>query len=197
MYRFIASIFQTVVASTLAGNLIVLIVLLFGGFLIQKRKISLSYCNNLVSRIYSDDNASSLFSCSLYACLAGMGILVFSIDIWGDRPDCERVSCPQMGKGNIYLVNPCLYGQLSINYEQKFKEETFRGRWEDRTHLSINQLGRCFTDIGRFLLKDVVSFHLEKYLHLNISHGCCKKHGKIALTFLNNGLQVFCSLFTY
>ncbi|KAL3581930.1 hypothetical protein D5086_016262 [Populus alba] len=36
MYRFIASIFQTVVASTLAGNLIVLIVLLFGGFLIQK-----------------------------------------------------------------------------------------------------------------------------------------------------------------
>ncbi|KAH8501031.1 hypothetical protein H0E87_016020, partial [Populus deltoides] len=36
MYRFIASIFQTVVASTLAGSLIVLIVLLFGGFLIQK-----------------------------------------------------------------------------------------------------------------------------------------------------------------
>jgi ABC-type multidrug transport system permease subunit len=56
MYRFIASIFQTVVASTLAGSLIVLIVLLFGGFLIQKRKISLSYSNNLVSRIYSDDN---------------------------------------------------------------------------------------------------------------------------------------------
>ncbi|KAJ6429559.1 hypothetical protein OIU84_021041 [Salix udensis] len=36
MYRFIASVFQTVVASTLAGSLVLLIVLLFGGFLIQK-----------------------------------------------------------------------------------------------------------------------------------------------------------------
>ncbi|CAK7326245.1 unnamed protein product [Dovyalis caffra] len=36
MYRFAASVFQTVVASILAGSLIVLIVLLFGGFLIQK-----------------------------------------------------------------------------------------------------------------------------------------------------------------
>lgn len=38
MFRFIASIFQTVVASVTAGTVAIVFVLLFGGFIIPKRK---------------------------------------------------------------------------------------------------------------------------------------------------------------
>jgi ABC-type multidrug transport system permease subunit len=44
MFRFVASVFQTVVASTAAGSLAILVALVFGGFVIAKREIS--YCSS-------------------------------------------------------------------------------------------------------------------------------------------------------
>ncbi|MBA0608693.1 hypothetical protein Godav_020883, partial [Gossypium davidsonii] len=39
MFRCIASLFQTIVASTTVGALAIMIVLLFGGFILPRRKI--------------------------------------------------------------------------------------------------------------------------------------------------------------
>lgn len=48
MFRFVASIFQTAVASMTAGSIAIMGCLLFGGFVIPKRTIS----HNLVNRIF-------------------------------------------------------------------------------------------------------------------------------------------------
>jgi hypothetical protein len=57
MFRFIASLFQTVVASMAAGSLSIIVVLLFGGFVIPKCKISSTSSQIQANEIYSDDCA--------------------------------------------------------------------------------------------------------------------------------------------
>lgn len=54
MFRFIASVFQTVVASMTAGSLSIIVVLLFGGFVIPKCKIFLTFSHIQANEIYSD-----------------------------------------------------------------------------------------------------------------------------------------------
>jgi hypothetical protein len=57
MFRFIASLFQTLVASMMAGSLSIMFVLLFGGFVIPKRK-SFSISSHIqADEMYSDDCA--------------------------------------------------------------------------------------------------------------------------------------------
>lgn len=87
MFRFIASIFQTVGASMTAGSSSILSVLLFGGFVIPKCKISISLLHSLCQSIFSSSACLEVrsFCCSLYASLVEVGILGFSFDIWRDR----------------------------------------------------------------------------------------------------------------
>jgi len=64
MFRFIASIFQTVVASVTAGTVAIVVVLLFGGFIIPRRKNpELIYSFN---REFCSENKFSCFSIVAY-----------------------------------------------------------------------------------------------------------------------------------
>lgn len=57
MFRFVASLFQTLVASMTAGGLSIMFVLLFGGFVIPKRKSSSISSHIQADEMYSDDCA--------------------------------------------------------------------------------------------------------------------------------------------
>ena len=71
-----------------AGTLTILFVLLFGGFIIPKRKNQeLLLFERLI--FYSDDHAHMLFHCSIYAILVAVGILGFSFVLWRDSRDRE------------------------------------------------------------------------------------------------------------
>ncbi|KAF7127970.1 hypothetical protein RHSIM_Rhsim11G0162500 [Rhododendron simsii] len=80
MFRFLASIFRTMVASTTASTLSILASILFSGFIIPKCKFS--WHPSTLSFEQRQTKLNPLIARSLYANLVEMGILGFAIDLW-------------------------------------------------------------------------------------------------------------------
>ena len=85
MFRFVASVFQTVVAAMTAGSFAIQLVLLFGGFVISKRKSIYSFSNLILESSDQPVKLMVIIGCSLNASVVEVGLLDFSCYIWGDR----------------------------------------------------------------------------------------------------------------
>ena len=55
------------------------------------------------------DELSFVFGCSFYACLAEVGFLGFTPDIWWNRPYFKWISCPAMAKILLHNKNLVYY----------------------------------------------------------------------------------------
>lgn len=100
MFRCIASLFQTVVASLAAGSLSIMFVLLFGGFVIPKRNIANMYIfsPDLVNRINVQ-----IMLLTVYYIIASMPVWLK----WG------------------FWISPLAYGEIGLTVN-----EFLAPRWE-------------------------------------------------------------------
>lgn len=104
--RFLASAFQTLITASTVGSLVLVGMYLFGGFIVPRRKLINNHFPHPTLSLKGKELHSltefTLFS--LFTTMVEMGILGFSIDIWGDRDINKRVPCPTLAKGKLLIL---------------------------------------------------------------------------------------------
>lgn len=86
MCRCLASVFKTDVAATTVGSLVLVLMFLFGGFILPRRK---QFLSSLAIRCCTNHKVThvswSYIHCSITTTVVEVGILAFSHVIWGNR----------------------------------------------------------------------------------------------------------------